>query len=400
MLPMVFSSLTAVFIYLTGKRFLTTRAGVLASLLFTFSGYHLVFAHEARVYSLFALLSVISMFLFLSLRSKRTTGRVILLAVVNTLLIYSHFFGFFLILTQLLIALSIGDFRRTCGRKYLLSLALTFLGYTPYLPMLLFRYQLMSTLGSWVQKPVFSDLYTMVWRYSNLPLTTVFFLLLLGAGTGVYLYRKIRHRRSPGPNTEAIMIWFFVPYLLMFLVSFRQPIFLDRYTVFISTGYYLLVAHSVDLITRSGRVALVFSALAVVLMVIGFTPNVDNKRRIREAVGLVRSAENPATAIVICPSWLEYGFAYHYDRELFRDYGRFRTRMNENRIFPVDSLSQLNKFDLRPYDRIIYFEEWAKWIDKEEMILKRLDSTFLKVGETRIYENFMIHFYVKRAGRE
>ena len=66
-LPLIFSGFTACMIYLTGKNFFTFRVGMLASLIFSFSNYHLLFAHEARVYSLFGLLTTVSMFLFFTM---------------------------------------------------------------------------------------------------------------------------------------------------------------------------------------------------------------------------------------------------------------------------------------------------------------------------------------------
>jgi mannosyltransferase len=53
-LPLVFSALTAVAIFRLGSTFWHWHVGLLAALLFTFSDYHVHFAHEARGYALFA----------------------------------------------------------------------------------------------------------------------------------------------------------------------------------------------------------------------------------------------------------------------------------------------------------------------------------------------------------
>ena len=63
----IFSSATVYFIYYTGKKFFNFKIALTAALLFTFSNYHIGFAHEARVYALFALLTAMSMFYFLKI---------------------------------------------------------------------------------------------------------------------------------------------------------------------------------------------------------------------------------------------------------------------------------------------------------------------------------------------
>jgi|GEM_PF-157109 len=396
-LPVIFSSLTAVFIYYTGKKYISGLVGLVASLLYTFSTYNMVFAHEARVYSLFAMLSTLSMLVFFSIHSKRSIRRIIMLAVVNALLVYSHFFGFFLILTQIIITGFITNFRKSMGFKFLLSVAGTFLLYLPYLPLLFFRYTQTIAQGTWVEKPIISDLYTMAWRFSNTPVATVLLLSLIITGTGFYLYRRFRHQIPSIPYVTAIMIWFFIPYFLMFLISFKQPIFLDRYTVFISVGYYLFIAVSIDLLSKSKWLSILLSLLTIGIMLITFTPDVDNKRRFNEAVQLVKSLKTPGTVVIICPPWLEYGFSYHYNLTIFKDYTHLRTRLNADHIYPVNSLEQLNSFNLDVITRIVYFEEWATLVDKEGKILKMLDGRYSKVKESLIYEKFTVHLYINNS---
>ena len=66
-LPMLFSSLSVLFIYKIGKSFFDIRVGLAASLLFTFSSFQIWYAHDCRVYSLFLLLTVMSMYFFFKL---------------------------------------------------------------------------------------------------------------------------------------------------------------------------------------------------------------------------------------------------------------------------------------------------------------------------------------------
>ena len=130
-MPMIFSTLTVLMIYLTGKRFYSIRIGMVAALIFTFSNYHLLFAHEARVYSLFALLTAFSMYFYFQLIIRRDLRTIILLTIINLLLLYSHFFGFYILFIQLTSCLLIKELRSRVLKDYLIMLVIVIVLYIP-----------------------------------------------------------------------------------------------------------------------------------------------------------------------------------------------------------------------------------------------------------------------------
>ena len=64
---LLFSSLSAVVLFKTGLKYFNLRTGLLTALFYTGSTFHMFYAHDARVYSLFFLLSALSLYFFLSL---------------------------------------------------------------------------------------------------------------------------------------------------------------------------------------------------------------------------------------------------------------------------------------------------------------------------------------------
>ena len=62
---LIFSSVAAVYIYKTGKKFFSAVAGIAASFIFTLSTMQIYFSHEARVYPLFVMLTAISLYYYL-----------------------------------------------------------------------------------------------------------------------------------------------------------------------------------------------------------------------------------------------------------------------------------------------------------------------------------------------
>ena len=69
---LIFVSVTAAFLYKIGDEFFTTQAGIVAGVLFSFSNYATYFAHEARVYALFGMLTCISFYYFLRWVNNRS----------------------------------------------------------------------------------------------------------------------------------------------------------------------------------------------------------------------------------------------------------------------------------------------------------------------------------------
>jgi hypothetical protein len=91
-------------------------------LLFTFTNFHLFFAHEARVYSLFGLLTVCAIYVFIQfIENKENRKCFWLLILLNALLFYTHYFGFFVFAIQGLSIIVISDLRKRFFWKFVLS---------------------------------------------------------------------------------------------------------------------------------------------------------------------------------------------------------------------------------------------------------------------------------------
>jgi mannosyltransferase len=394
-MAMVFSTLTVLVIYLIGKRFFSFRIGLLASLIFTFSNYHLLFAHEARVYSLFALLTSVSMFLFLQLSIRQSLRTIIFLAVTNLMLLYSHFFGFYIIFIQLTSCFLIKELRNRVLKQYFIIIVMVIVLYIPYLSMFISRFWLSSSHGTWVPKPIISDLYNMVWRFSNAPVTTVCFLITLFTAFIIYLTRYKKDRESCQTTSAIILIWFFLPYIFMFLISFKIPMFLDRYMVFISLGYYLLIAMSVSYLGKKRWVYCILSIIVISLMVVTFTPHEDNKRKVKEVVQTINKLKTNESVIVICPEWLNLGFVYYYNQEYFKDYKNLKKNLNKEGIFSINNINQIDTSLFAGASNVIYLEEWASLVDKENQILKHLRSRFGTRRQYKGYEPFTVYHFCR-----
>jgi len=96
----IFGILSIIVIYYLAKELLGNVEGLISALLLAVSSMAIWYSQEARVYSLFLLLSLIS-FLFLY-RASRIGNNLywILVTIANIALIYTHYFGFFVLFIQ------------------------------------------------------------------------------------------------------------------------------------------------------------------------------------------------------------------------------------------------------------------------------------------------------------
>ena len=348
------------------------------------------------MYSLFALLTALSMYLFMALIEK--PGRLrnaIWLAVVNVLLVYSHFFGFFVLGVQLCLVLVIGDIRKAIFRNYFLIVLAVLLAFAPYLPLMISRFGVAADQGTWISRPVISDLYTMVWRYLNAPVVTVAVLAVLVLAAIQFFLCRRKGGDKLTINSIVVLSWFFLPYVGMFLISFRIPIFLDRYTVFVSVGFAQMAGMAFSRLAGDSGIRTGLLSVILVMMAVTFHPNVFNKRKLKEAVSFISSHKDQGTSVILCPEWLQYGYAYHYNQVLFAGFQHFREDLEYNSIFPANDITGLDTTRINKAGQVLVFEEWASLTDPSGSITNYLGRHFRFSETTLFYENFKVHRYIK-----
>jgi len=336
------------------------RVAIIAGLLFTFSNYHYRFAHEVRAYALFTLLATLCF--WLALRIVRGKRSLLFLCITAVALVYTHFFGW-LLLGVLLMCVFLISGLRAARKGVLMALGIALIFYLPYLGTFLSRTGESVQHGTWLTAPEPEELYNMVWRWSNAPVLAVALLL-------VVLFAAVRKGfRIPG--FQIGLIWAFVPLVAMFLVSFKVPIFLDRYLVYAAPGFCLLSAVSLALVVNEGRWRWLPAAAVVAGMAFTFHPWVDTGLHPSRVVAQVKEWQEGHRSVLIAPGYYAPTFAWHLDKELLRDPGSLELEMIDRNLFRVDHPDRF--VALRPdEDAVILVDAWSALTDPEQRTKQHL----------------------------
>lgn len=112
-ISVIFGLLLIVATYLLGKEIYTAKIGAFAALAVAFSPFHLLYDRELRMYSLFAFLSIFSLYFFLrSLRDNKRSSW-IMYTLFTFLTMYTHYHAFLLIFAEYVyLCLNLKKFKR------------------------------------------------------------------------------------------------------------------------------------------------------------------------------------------------------------------------------------------------------------------------------------------------
>lgn len=365
-LPMLFSALSVIPVYLIGRDFFNTRVAIVSALLFSFSTMQIWYAHDCRVYSLFLLLAAVSVYLFFRLlcAGKASPLLITSLILTNTLMVYAHYFGFFVWLIEGLILVVYYRANRKLLFGFGAVLFFSMLLYIPHIVTLYERFSDSATHGTWLKAPAgIESLYNMIWSFSNAPLSAVLCLVLFAMS--LLKFFAFTKRKISNPFVAYLIIWFMVPFFFMFFLSYKIPMFLDRYLIFITPAFYLLLAGSLCFLFPAKKAYLAGAVILVGAFMFSASLNPSKKRAVRDVVDLIKQRQYPETLVLICAPEFMTTFAYYYNNTYFKqldghsEYGRLTELLNKDHISFIHEIDPQTAQHIGHYKKLIYLDAGA-----------------------------------------
>jgi 4-amino-4-deoxy-L-arabinose transferase-like glycosyltransferase len=450
---LLFSVLNVYFIYLISKRFFNSRVAIAAVILVTLSNYHLFFSHEARVYSLFTLLTTISFYLILLILKKKDSFQNLFLLFLTYIgLVFSHYFGIFVVAFQAILLISFIYRQPVLLKKYLIIIAGLLLTYAYYIPIVFKRFTDSSQNGTWL-KPIESlgNLFDIIFVFSNrnrwvyllsiallwsvawkffyrlqmnkymkgfllfgfIPLFfltsySIFFNIpfiwkltsshayIIGFITFILIVFTYQGIIKKNMNTIQFIItgWFLIPLLLFFIVSFVVSIFLDRYLIFILPAFYIILALSLNYLFQTKLLFYFFSILLFSIMILSFNLNELNNRFANEIVNKTKN-RTAETKIIICPEQYKLAFAYYYNIKYFKAYKSLMSNLKKDKIFPVCNQNELSTI-IEPLDNIIYIDAHSDFLFPQNGVYNKLSNSYNLLKKVVLPDSTIIYEFIPK----
>lgn len=466
---LIFSCITVIFVYKIGIKQLNKRVALYASVILIFSNYHVLFAQEARVYALLGMLAAISMYLYLEILNelkttnktsinRSSTTKLIVLAVTNTLIIYAHYFGFFILFVQLTFVIINVQLLVVIWKKLLLSTAIVIVLYLPNIIIIIKRF-LDSTRGTWVT-PVenIGNLFDLVYLFSNnnkllyllvlfiliaaawklffkqigkkylnacflfcvIPLFFIIgysvffsipfvwkltsinyfsigfpiFILLLTISWNVELKKKVIIENI---NYRFIIFWFVTIFFSMFTVSFKVPMFIDRYLMTAAIAFPFVLGISLDYLIQETRLKIIIPFLFIAAFIATTKQVSPNKSTVKETVAKINDLKTKKTVVYFCPDWFDLNFIYYYNINYFKDFddvnikGKILNYLHSEHIFPIKNASQINTMLNIKADKILYLDDAADFHSPNNNIKKKLNNLYQLKNQYKFHQIVQIY---------
>ena len=280
----IFGCLSIFMIYKVGNKIFDKDVGILSSLLLGLSVFHIHYSQEARAYSLSVLLTLLSIFFLIKLL-RRSSSKVLFGYILSsTLLIYSHIYGLFIIISQNIYIISVllvskETYKLKLKRWILIQIILIIL-FIPWINIFITR-TLQIAQGFWIPTPSLSSIMNSFITYSGSELLFLFFVILTTFSiiryekiSGIISRRKIFQSiesyrwKIQLLNTDKIfllLIWLLTPIILPFIIAkFLTSIYLTRYTIVASLAFYLLIAKGILNIRQKYNKLIIISVIIVI----------------------------------------------------------------------------------------------------------------------------------------
>jgi uncharacterized membrane protein len=301
-----------------------------AALFYAFNPYQLWYSQEGKMYSVITVLVLLATWWWLEGITRGGWRPWLAYWGTVTVGMYTHLLLILLFPVHLLWFGLAWPAARRHWRGYGLALA----GLTlPYVPMVWWQWELLTAntkLTGFYFTPLDVMAQTLLFHHSRgfMPpgdlgwLAPLFFLgaagLLLGVGEIAPQTEPDGLRLAPWRRCALLVAWIVTPVLGIYALSLRQPIFTDRYVIWIAPALMLLLALGVVVVRRHGWVLGRLLAAALVVYVVGFwlyagwqQKSATAKYDLRGGVGYIAARRAPDALLILQIPHMEYAYRYY-----------------------------------------------------------------------------------------
>jgi hypothetical protein len=252
-------------IYWLARMLHDQRVALIAAVLFTFNGYSVRYAQEARSYALFGLLATLSSAFLIAWMREPSRRRRIAYIVVSILAVYAHFYALLLVLVHWLVFRWFGRPRDVTDETHAAQLRRAWITISiAVLPLLIFVVKTGAGPIRWVRRPGIHDVIEFFEHLAGgvgWPLAVACALACIAAVAPVRKLLMSPDQSWENWRCQFLLLWLLFPVVLTLVLSFARPVFLARYMIFCLPPLLILVAAGLARLRQSWLLAAVLAGM-------------------------------------------------------------------------------------------------------------------------------------------
>jgi mannosyltransferase len=319
MLSLVFGVGSVYLIFLLGKRLFSPRVGLIAAAFLTFAPQMVYYSQEARLYTLFLFLTMLSCYFYVQLLEQQSKKNIALYIAATTLLIYTHMFAFLTLFCQAIHYLYIN--RRSTKRiaQWLIILAILFILFTPWLSVMV-RQLGFSNLLAWIPKATgITFLVTAYTIMGGVPLLVIFLALCMIAFAR---WARAFSKAEQG-NIAMLALFSALPIALVLIISaVIMPLFVPKFFIFLSGYLFIASSFLIERLVGARSIKIALVALVIISsLVSGISQyNTLDKQDWKGVALYIKEHREAGEPVIVEPYYYADPFAYQYDLSCFSTY--------------------------------------------------------------------------------
>ena len=340
-LSVLFGTASIYFLYLLGKELFNRKVGFFSALLLALSPLHVYYSQEARTYSLLIFLTIMSMYYYIRLDKKTELYNIILYIVTTGLLLYSHVYSIFLVISQNMHQIYKHRLNLSKLKKWFLIqlvIAVFYLPWIIYLAGIVNQYKY-----SWIPKPTIIDLLITLYTYSSGEIFSLSGLVLIFLFIALIIYfiksRFFVHVRD---KFIILVFWALSPIFIPFLYSiFFTPIFTSKYTIISSVPLYI-ISGFVFTKTNHRKIRTIFFLIITFLIIVNLIQATSIKKDQWKLISdYIKGNANKNELVYVIEDYEILPFSYYFNNGCFKDIGLYNC-MEKSNIYPLNETKLKN----------------------------------------------------------
>ncbi len=298
---------------LTAKRLFGEPAAKLAAVFLALGPFLIRYGQEARMYGLVAFLLTLATWALVGAVQDRQTRWWVVYGMAMAAALYTHYYSVFMFAVHGLYLLVSSHQPGTGLRNYRpwVSWAGALALFVPWLPTAAAQFGRVQA-AFWIPKPSLATLPATLAQFITFTdLGAAPLVLRLAGAAGFAAITAVAIIRAKArANWWLAAAWAGLGPLVVFLLSFKRPIYVDRYFVFAAVGFYVLLAAFVSRLDRRWRMA------AAALVVAAFSIGIRNvyaqsNHQMRQLAAIVNPQVCAGDEVISGELYTYFDFSYY-----------------------------------------------------------------------------------------